>query len=157
VRYEPARNPPTARGCQTGTLALGRAVRAAFPELQTLTGAYGCFNPRRIAGSSRWSLHAEGRALDVGVPIVANAIGWELACILVRDRITYGTMRVMWDKHIWSTERPADWRRLQPQSQQHTDHVHIEQFWAHATKPAVAQHAYEAALIEARHQWAAGK
>lgn len=150
MRYEPAANPPTARGCQTGTVALARAIRAAYPELSTLDGVYGCYNPRRIAGSRAWSLHAEGRALDVGVGASANALGWQLACELVQDRIIYGTMRVMWDKHIWSIERPTDWRRLGASSQQHTDHLHIEQYWRAAQRPVTVSNDLERALRESR-------
>jgi hypothetical protein len=44
-------------------------------------------------------------------------------------------MRVILDKHIWSTEDPREWHRLQPTSQQHLDHIHIEQFRAAAARP----------------------
>lgn len=150
MRYEPAKNPPTATGCQTGTRALGLAIRAVWPEFETLSGAYGCFNRRRIAGSPSWSLHAEGRALDVGVGQAELQLGWELACELVARRIVYGTMRVMFDHHIWSTEHPSEWRRLRSSSNQHTDHIHLEQFWQAALRPAASRHTYERQLRQAR-------
>lgn len=139
MRYEPAGpGTPTATGCQDGTKALGLALRAVYPELRSLTGPYGCWNPRRIEGSSTWSLHAEGRALDTGVPVHLHEMAWSVCCELVDRRTLYGTMRVLWDGHIWSTEKPADWRRLQPTTNQHRDHFHVEQFWRDALKPSGA-------------------
>jgi hypothetical protein len=38
----------------------------------------------------------------------------------------------MWDGHIWSIEQADQWRRLQPSTQQHLDHVHLEQYRAAA-------------------------
>lgn len=150
VRYEPAAKVPTATQCQTGTRALGLAIKNVWPELDSLTNVYGCFNRRKIAGSSSWSLHAEGRALDVGVPAGGNEFGWQLACDLVSNRVPIGTMRVMWDGHIWSTEKPDQWRRLQTSTDQHLDHIHIEQFWRHAQRPSTVQAELEHVLAEAR-------
>lgn len=135
MRYEPAAGIPTATACQSGTRALGVAIRLAYPELQTLSGAYGCYNRRRTAAGQRWSLHAEGRALDVGYRPEQLELAWRLACELVNRRVVYGTMRVEFDHHIWSTERPDQWRRLGPTANQHTDHLHIEQFWRAARRP----------------------
>lgn len=135
MRYEPSKGPDGIQGCQTGTLALASAIKTVYPDFITLRGAYGCFNPRRIEGSQAWSLHAEGRALDVGVPDHLRETGWVLACELVAHRVVYGTMRVMWDGHIWSIERGRDWDRLHPSSQQHRDHIHVEQYWRAALRP----------------------
>lgn len=150
MRYEEPSRDPVARGCQSGTLALGRAIAQAYPELVTLRGAFGCFNRRRVAGSRSWSLHAEGRALDVGVGNGFHDLGWQLACTLVEDRVRYGTMRVMWDGHIWTTERLNEWQQLRPSSEPHRDHVHIEQFWAAARRPQSTAVLYYRALSEAR-------
>lgn len=150
MRYEPAAKNPTATRCQTGTRALGLAIKNVWAELDSLTNVYGCFNPRHIAGTATYSLHAEGRALDVGVPPGRNELGWQLACDLVANRVPIGTMRVIWDRHIWSIENPDQWRRLQPKSQQHLDHIHIEQFWRHAQRPATVQAELEHVLLEAR-------
>jgi hypothetical protein len=130
-------------------VALGRAIRATHPELQTLEGAYGCFNPRRIAGSSSWSLHAEGRALDVGVKGPAKSRAWALARELSAERTTFGIMRIMWDHHIWTTEREDKWHLLRVQTNQHTDHMHIELFWHAALRPESFEAAYTTALRNA--------
>jgi hypothetical protein len=150
VRYEPASRDPSAVNCQPGTVALGRAIRTTFPELETLAGAFGCFNRRRIAGSSVWSLHAEGRALDVGVFPGRVELGWLLACALVTRQRRLGVMRVIWDGHIWSTERAAGWGALSAGTNQHRDHIHVEQFWVAAVQPATAEARYERTLARAR-------
>lgn len=150
MRYEPAAAEPRAKGCQPGTAALGYAIAEAYPELTCMRGAYGCYNLRRIAGTTWWSLHAEGRAVDVGVPPELAELGWTLACDIVARRRLYGTMRVMWDGHIWSLEQGADWHPLRLQSNQHRDHVHIEQYWFAAQRPRSTQDVYARALKEGR-------
>lgn len=152
MRYEPAsKTKPTATACQTGTKALEEAIRAVWPELGGLRSVYGCWNPRRIVGSSSWSLHAEGRAIDVGVPVVAKQHGWELSCELVAHRTVYGVQRVIWDGHIWSVEQIKGWRELHASTvNKHRDHIHVEQYWAAALKPSSVQATYEKALSLAR-------
>jgi hypothetical protein len=150
VRYQPAARNPTATGCQTGTRALGLAVRDVWPELQTLAGPYGCFNRRKIAGGAVYSLHAEGRALDIGVGPGEDDHGWTLACDLVAHRVTYGIQRVIWSGHMWSVERINEWRTLAPRTDQHLDHIHAEQHWAGARRPSTVQPQLEAQLRKAR-------
>lgn len=134
MRYEPAAKQPTAKACQPGTLALGQALEVVWRDFISMRGAYGCWNPRRIEGSSSWSLHAEGRAIDVGVPAALHQSGWECACILVDQRKKLGTMRVFWDGHMWSTEKRTQWTPISPRLNQHRDHIHVEQFWADAKR-----------------------
>jgi uncharacterized protein YcbK (DUF882 family) len=141
---------PTANGCQTGTRALALAVKHVYPELASLTSVYGCFNRRKARGAATWSLHAEGRAFDVGVPGREHETGWQLACELVELRIAYGVQRVIWDGHIWSIEQPAGWRKLQPTSLQHLDHLHVEQYRAASQRAADCQTQYEESLARGR-------
>lgn len=150
MRYEPATDPPTARGCQSGTLALGRAIRTTFPELATLTPVYGCYNRRKIAGSASWSIHAEGRALDVGVEAELRSVGWDLACELVLHRVLYGVQRVIWDRHIWSVERIDQWQPLQVRTNQHLDHLHVEQYRSAAARPVTSEQALTESLAKSR-------
>ena len=49
------------KGPQPAPLHFGRLLRANFPQI-TQTGIY---NDRNIAGTSKKSAHAEGRALDI--------------------------------------------------------------------------------------------
>jgi len=115
-----------------------------------MKGGFGCYNHRFIKGTTTWSLHAEGRALDVGVPAGQGNIAWDLACELVEHRVVYGTMRVIWDGHIWTTERRDEWQKLQAKTPQHHDHLHIEVFWASARRAATIQSELEAALSRSR-------
>ena len=146
VRYEGVSPNPKQTGCQPGTRALGLAIQDVYPELQSMEGAYGCYNRRKIAGTATWSLHAEGRALDIGVGERWHELAWSLVCDLVANRLLYGTMRVMWDRHIWSTERVDRYERLKPYTNQHLDHIHLEQFWRAAERPPTVQTQLEEAL-----------
>lgn len=150
MRYEPASSSPWATGCQPGTLALADAVRAVYPELACMTAVYGCFNRRRIEGSRAWSLHAEGRALDVGVQPPEAGLGWQLACELVGNRVLYGVMRLIWDGHIWSVERINEWEQVGPGTSPHLDHLHIEQYRGAAGRSRGVTAAYRVALQRAR-------
>lgn len=156
MRYEPASSNPTATGCQPGTRALATAVRNVYVDLQCLTNVYGCYNRRRSRDAPSWSLHAEGRAFDVGVPGPEHETGWALACELVANRVLYGVQRVIWDGHIWSIEHADQWRGLQPNSTQHHDHIHVEQYRSAAARPMSYQRTYEATLRTSRLQHAAG-
>jgi hypothetical protein len=150
TRYEPAATNPTATGCQTGTYALGRAIRTVYPELQSLSGPYGCFNRRRARSAATWSLHAEGRALDVGVGPDVDDVGWTLACDLTARHVVLGVQRVMWSGHIWSIEEADRWRRLHPTTDQHLDHIHLEHRWSEAGKPRTIERVYEGELRAGR-------
>ena len=106
-----------------------------------MRGPYGCWNRRRIEGSTKWSLHAEGRALDVGVAESDDDLGWSVVCHLVARRTLYGTMRVIWAGHIWSAERMDQWRGVTPGTDKHLDHFHVEQYWSAARRPYPSSHA----------------
>lgn len=155
TRYEPAGPSPTATGCQPGTEALRRAIGRVWGPSVSLTGPYGCFNRRKIEGSGAWSLHAEGRALDAGVAPSSHAEGWLLACDLTAEHVRLGVQRVMWDGHIWTIEEAGQWRQLRPQTDQHLTHIHLEQRWDHALKPASVESTYAAVLAACRAQRAA--
>jgi len=122
------------------------AIADVWPELTSMKGAYGCWNRRRVVGGTAWSMHAEGRALDVGVPASQNAAGWGLACDLTVAHAALDVQRVIWDHHIWSIEEAAGWRRLRPTSLQHVDHLHVEHRWNGANKPATIRAEYTARL-----------
>lgn len=149
MRYEPAAAVPREVGCQPGAAQLARAIGAGFPTLLSRTGAYGCFNRRRIEGSKAWSLHAEGRAIDVGTVERDGHTAWLLACELVGHRTLYGTMRVIYSGHIWTTERRDRWDPLAAALNQHHDHVHVELFRAAAQVAPASYTAQVAALTAA--------
>jgi hypothetical protein len=79
-------------------------------------------------------------------------VGWDLSCEFVRGRITYGTMRVIWDGHIWSTEQRTEWQKVKSTTNPHRDHIHVEQFWQAARRPLTVTDELTRALAEHRHQ-----
>jgi hypothetical protein len=150
VRYEPAsKNPPRAK-CQTGTRALQTAIDRVYPELIVGELGYGCYNYRRQTSGTGWSLHAEGRALDIGVASSHNGLGWILACDLTQFHVLYGVQRVIWDGHIWSIEEAGAYRPLRSTSQQHHDHLHVEQWWVGALRPITVADEYAQQLAKKR-------
>lgn len=131
--YEHATGCADAR-CQPGTRALYEAVLALDPRFQLL----GCFNCRHVRGSrSTWSLHAEGRATDIGFhdPGDQTRHGGEAGRHLqvICDRIIraprqIGCQQIIYDARIWRYGDPG-WRPFDGGSGPHHDHAHIELSW----------------------------
>lgn len=124
VGYEPAR------------VCTGSATQGARALMSWFLGAYGkqgaknlgIYNCRAIAGSATTSLHGEGRAADLGVPVGA---GWAqtLADRLVARSGELGIQCVIYSRRIWSGSYPhAGWRPYKG-SHPHTDHLHVELAW----------------------------
>jgi hypothetical protein len=124
VGYEPARS------C-TGSATTGaRALMAWFLGAYSAQGGrnLGIYNCRSVAGTSTTSLHGEGRATDLGVPVGA---GWAqtLADRLVAHSAELGIQCVIYNRRIWSGSYPnAGWRTYTG-SNPHTDHLHVELSW----------------------------
>jgi hypothetical protein len=88
----------------------------------------GIYNCRGIPGTSSTSLHGEGRAADLGVPVGA---GWAqvLADKLVANSAELGIQCVIYNRRIWSGSYPhAGWRPYNG-THPHTDHLHVELSW----------------------------
>lgn len=107
---------------QPAPLALWRLVSANFPQARNL----GIFNPRNIAGTNRPSLHAEGRALDIGLNVsdgTEKTIGDELFRAFVELASSIGFEEVIWNRQIWSSRRPV----VHPHTgaDPHTNHIHV--------------------------------
>jgi len=107
---------------QPAPLALWKLVHANFPQTRNL----GIYNARNIAGTNTPSLHAEGRALDIGL-LVSNPtekyIGDELFELFIEHAQQMGLQEIIWDHQVWSTQRTY----VHPYggSNPHTDHVHV--------------------------------
>jgi len=97
---------------------------------------------RNIRGSTRPSLHTEGRAVDYflraekpGDAAVADAlIGWLLAPDVGGVPHAWarrlGVQEVIWNRHIWSSgSHHASGMRPYSGENPHTDHVHIGMNW----------------------------
>lgn len=81
----------------------------------------GIYNRRRVRGGSAWSLHAVGRAVDIGVPVGA-AVGGRLMMQCVAHADWLGICEVIYDRKRWTKEKG-----VQPYggSDPHTGHVHV--------------------------------
>ena len=118
--------PPVARprqwnGPQPAPRALWNLVHANFPQ----TRFDGIYNPRNIAGTNIPSLHAEGRALDIGLKVtvpIEKTIGDGLFEMFVDLAGQMGIQEVIWNRQIWSTRRPVvhHYTGHDP----HTGHIH---------------------------------
>ena len=124
VGYEPARS------CTGSATPGARALMSWFLGAYASQGGHnlGIYNCRTVAGSSTTSLHGEGRAADLGVPIGAS---WAqtLADKLVAYSAELGIQCVIHNRRIWSGSYPhAGWRTYTG-SNPHTDHLHVELSW----------------------------
>lgn len=112
-----------ASGPMPGAKALMAWCLANYPPGSNL----GIYNPRSVRGGVALSLHAEGRAIDVGYPPVrpdGHPVGQVLAADMVRHHAELGVQCVIFARRIWSNTRPT-WRPYAGTAD-HFDHVHIE-------------------------------
>jgi hypothetical protein len=122
--YEPA------AGCT------GRSQEGAKALMAWYLGAYsaqggtnlGIYNCRNIAGSQTLSLHGEGRACDLGVP-VGKQWAQTLADTLVAHSAELGIQLVIYNRKAWSGRRPYDGWRDFTGDNPHRDHLHVELSW----------------------------
>lgn len=121
VVYQPASR--AASGPTPGAKALMAWCLANYPPGTNL----GIYNPRNVRGGAALSLHAEGRAIDVGYPTMrpdGYPMGQLLAAHMAQHHAELGVQCVIFARRIWSNTRPA-WR-LYNGAADHYDHVHIE-------------------------------
>lgn len=121
--YEPA------NGCSSGSTSGAKALQSWF------VGAYGnkspkganlgIYNCKRLG--SGWSVHAEGRAVDLGTaPYSEPGWGWALANALRSKSKELGIQLIIFDRKIWSGSQPdAGWRDYGG-SNPHGGHLHVE-------------------------------
>jgi hypothetical protein len=131
--YEPA------AGCTGHSQQGAKALMAWYLGAYGAMGAknLGIYNCRNIAGSQSLSLHGEGRACDLGVPV---GQGWAktLADALVAHSGELGVQLVIHDRKVWSGRRPFDSWRDYTGSNPHRDHLHVELSWKGARELSAA-------------------
>jgi hypothetical protein len=91
---------------QPAPRALWDFIHANFPTVRNLLGIY---NNRMVAGTNIPSHHAEGRALDLGLRAWIPTEKWlgdELFKIFVGDVNPRDVDEVIWNRQIWSAQRP---------------------------------------------------
>jgi hypothetical protein len=121
VVYQPATT--VAKACQPGAKALMAWCLENYPPGSNL----GCYNPRNVRGGVALSLHAEGRAIDVGFPVSrpdGHHMGQLLAAHMAKHHADLGVQCVIFARRIWSNTHPT-WRPYTGAAD-HFDHVHIE-------------------------------
>jgi hypothetical protein len=114
-----------ARGPQPGALALMAWALHTHPTGRNL----GIFNPRRQRGRAVLSIHAEGRAIDVGFPVQrpdGHPDGWRLSHQLVAHHRELGIQCVIFARRIWTNTRAGQGWRPYTGAADHFDHVHAE-------------------------------
>lgn len=76
---------------------------------------------------SGWSLHAEGRASDLGTkPYSKPSWGWSLANLLKDHSLELGIQCIIFNEHIWSGSYPDSGWRDYNGSDDHNGHLHVE-------------------------------
>lgn len=109
--------------CQPGCVRLQSHLLRAYPG----TANYGCYNCRQIRGGGPLSLHAEGRAIDMGIPRTLKHIGDEIFALAIFNAEALGIQEVIWYRQVWSAEK--EYVHYYGGSVPHTDHVHIGLNW----------------------------
>ncbi len=125
VVYEDATE--IAGGPQPGTQALLDAVLTVTPDGWSL----GIYNPRPKRGGSSLSLHAEGRAADIGYADCDVSSGWRMTQMLVEHHEVLGVQRVLFCDVGWDV-REGWFEPSQGLADLHNGvsaptHIHVEQ------------------------------
>lgn len=136
-----------AKGPQPGTMVLYRHILDS-PAWKPAKGQ-GVYNPRKVRGSNRtWSIHAEGRALDIGYP-AGSATGDRLFDLLVAQCQALGIQQILWSGRGWRIGK-GHFRLSTSSAKLHETHLHIEQawHWALTLTPQQAATAFSAPIPE---------
>lgn len=123
-----------AKSCTGSATPGGKALMSWYLGAYRSQGAadLGVYVCKGIAGSTSTSVHAEGRAADLGTkPYRRPAYGKALANALVNHSLELGIQCVIHDRKIWSSSYPdAGWRDYL--GEPHDGHLHVELTWAAA-------------------------
>lgn len=110
-------------GPAPGAIALRDWLLAEYP----IGWSGGIFNCRTVRGSQQPSIHGEGRAFDLMLPVIngrGNPVGHEIVERLGSDGVRLGIQCVIFDRQIWSSRSPQG--RPYTGVHPHYDHLHIE-------------------------------
>jgi hypothetical protein len=120
----------------TGSLSAGARELGDFLVEHFEASSYGGYNCRTIGSSSTLSVHSEGRAIDLYVPMdgsgrdaAANDLGDPIAQWLVENAEHIGISYVIWDQASWGAHRGGDKHRSYGGAHPHNNHLHIELTW----------------------------
>lgn len=122
ARYQSPTTPTNGPG--TGARALMAYTLSRWPYARSM----GIYNNRSVRGGSSLSHHAEGRALDIGIPQPGRGMadsekGNRIVEALCRHGRRLGIDHAIWDRRIWSARSPAG--RAYTGRNPHHDHIHL--------------------------------
>ncbi|MEO1064715.1 MAG: SH3 domain-containing protein [Actinomycetota bacterium] len=124
ARYESAT--ADAGGPAPGTVALKRYTLARWPQARS----QGIYAPRTIRGSNtKLSHHAEGRALDIGLPTLNGGRaadtdqGMPVLEALLANARRLGIDHLIYNRRFWSARHPSG--RSYTGVHPHYDHIHV--------------------------------
>jgi len=121
VCYDKATAPTS--GPQKGSMALYRAL-VDSKQWGSQTKGLGVYNNRPIRNGKSLSTHAEGRALDIGVPVSSDT-GDRLYRVMVENATELGVQQILWDGKGWRCDR-GQFSTSSKVAALHRDHLHIE-------------------------------
>jgi hypothetical protein len=107
---------------QPAPRALWNVVHFCYAQTRFL----GIYVKRNIAGTNTPSLHAEGRALDIGLLASRPAekgVGDQLVWTFVDMAKSLQLQEIIWNGQIWSSTKP--YMHKYTGANPHTDHVHV--------------------------------
>lgn len=119
--YDKATAPTS--GPQSGAMALYRHLVNSEAWGATTKGL-GVYNNRPVRNGKSLSVHAEGRALDIGVPVSSDT-GDRLYRALTQRSTELGIQQIFWDGHGWRCDR-GEFNTSRGVTNLHRDHLHIE-------------------------------
>lgn len=130
-----------ATACTSGPTGGADALLDYLLEAYPLGWSGGIYNCRTVRGGSTTSLHGEGRAVDLMLPIASNgrgtAYGGAIVAALGARAADLGIQCAIYDRTIWSaaSRRGRGYTGTHP----HYDHIHVELTRAAARSLTVAQ------------------
>jgi hypothetical protein len=124
----------------TGSVTPGaKALMAGVLEFESRATNLGIYNCRTVRGGSDTSVHAEGRAIDIGMPMRSGrptSHGHALCKLLIDNADKLGLQAVIYDRKIYSKKSPNG--RAYTGVHPHYDHLHVELSWNAANKLTLA-------------------
>lgn len=139
IAYEqPSRN--CSHGAQPGAIEFGNYMREHFGQLMNLNAdgeGIQIYNCRSVRGGSSPSVHSEGRAIDVFIPMrngtANNANGDIVANWLIDNAKRIGIQYIIWDRTSWKAAGTPS-QKCYTGSHPHNDHIHVELTWQASRK-----------------------
>lgn len=116
-----------ATGCSSGPTSGAIALRDWLLDAYPDGSSGGIYNCRTVRGSASPSIHGEGRAFDLMLPVIDGRgapVGHDIVARLGSAGDRLGIQCVIFDRTIWSGRSPAG--RPYTGVHPHYDHLHIE-------------------------------